>query len=479
MATYKLHAVTTDNKTASVISADDHALRAHERVIIELIAASLEQKSFLSVSNVLVNELATHLKCERVSLMLCKGGRDSPHAISHSAGINPDSKLILQITAAMNEALDQKSTIVFPGSKEDELLITSAHQQLARAESQKCICTVLLTHMHEIIGAITLERTADQPFDEQAVFFCERLAILVGPLLLLKYEEEYWLLERCWGSMKKQWLRLTSRGQYTEKTLYGMAVLLLLVFSFANGSYRVKGDAILEGKVQRMITSPIDGFIADVHVRAGDIVKTDQRMVSLDDKELQLQKLKLQGEHDGYKREYRDARAKYELTQVSIISAKMQQAKAELEIIEAQLKRLHMSAPFDGVVVEGNLEQALGSPVERGQVLLKLAPLNDYRIIVKIDDRDIAQINNSQTGRLTLASLPADVMNITIKNITPVSIAEDGRNYFKIEAQLEQKNNLLRPGMHGVAKIEVGERKLVWIWFHRFTDWLRYQLWAL
>ena len=479
MATFKLRAVSSDNNNGQASIADNPALRAHERVIIELIAASLEQKSFLAVTNALVNELAGHLKCDRVSLMLNKAGRGGPQAISHSAGINPDSKVIQRITAAMDEALDQKTAIIFPDSKDDSLLITTAHAQLARVESHKAICTVLLTHMHEIIGAVTLERPAAQPFDEQTVFFCQRLALLVGPLLLLKYQEEYWLVERCLGAMKNQWQRLIGHGQYTEKALYGMAVLLLLVLGFASGTYRVKADAILEGKVQRMITSPIDGFIAEVHVRAGDIVKAGQVMAGLDDRELQLQKLKLQGEYDSNQREYRDARAKYDLTQVSILSAKMQQAKAQLEIVDEQLKRLVMTAPFDGVVVEGNLQQALGSPVERGQVLLKLAPLNDYRIILKIDDRDIAHVNTRQTGMLTLASLPGEMMHITIKSITPVSIAEDGRNYFKVEAQLEQNNNLLRPGMHGIAKIEVSERKLAWIWFHRFTDWLRYKLWSL
>lgn len=478
MATYKLHAV-PNGQEASQAGANNSALQAHERVIIELIAASLEHNRFLSVSSALVNELARHLKCDRVSLTLCKGRNYTPHAISNSAGINPDSKLINLITAAMHEALDQKTSIVYPANKQDALLITTAHEQLANNKSQKSVCTVLLTHMHEIIGAITLERPLEQPFDNETLFFCQRLALLVGPLILLKYEEEHWLLERAWGTVKKHGSRLTSHGNYTEKTLYGLAAALLLILAFATGTHRVTGNAMLEGKVQRMITSPIDGFVTEVHVRAGDIVKAGQIMASLDDRELQLQKMKLQGEYDGYKREYRDARAKYDLTQVSIISAKMQQAKAELEIVKEQLKRLQMIAPFNGVIVEGNLEQALGSPVERGQVLLKLAPLNDYRIILKIDDRDIAWVDTHQTGQLALASLPGAVMYFTIKNITPVSIAEGGRNYFKVEAKLEQKNRLLRPGMHGIAKIEIGQRKLVWIWFHRFTDWVRYRIWAL
>ena len=481
MTTYKLHAVPNGNNanpSGNPMQVDSPVLRAHDRVIIELIAASLEHNRFTSVSNVLVNELARHLKCSRVSLVLCKGRQHAPHAISNSAGINPDSAIISLIIDAMDEALDQKTSIVYPASKDDALIISSAHEHLANNKSHKCICTVLMTHMHEIIGAITLERPIDQPFDDESLFFCQRLAVLIGPLVLLKYEEEHWLLERCWATVNKRWKKLTSSGHYTEKTLYALSFLLIIILSFSTGTYRVAGNAILEGKVQRMITSPIDGFISEVHVRAGDVVKAEQALASLDDKELQLQKMKLQGEYDSHTREYRDARAKYDLTQVSIIGAKMQQAKAELNIVKEQLKRLHMIAPFDGVIVEGKLEQALGSPVKRGQVLLKLAPLNDYRIILKIDDRDIAQINKRQTGKLTLASLPGEMMEFTIKNITPVSIAEDGRNYFKVEAQLQQKNILLRPGMHGIAKIEIGERKLMWIWFHRLIDWIRYQIWS-
>lgn len=482
MAIYKLQAQSgngsADNKDRQEKLTDSSALQAHERIIIELIAASLEHKGFLAVSNALVNELARHLQCERVSLRMNKGRQKAPHAISFSASVNPDSQHIKLITAVMDEALDQKSTIVYPQPTEDELLITAAHASLANRYPRKTLCTVLLTHMHEIIGVISLERSHDKPFEEDTVFFCQRVALLVGPLLLLKYEEEYWILERVWGGLKRHWGRLTGDGHYTEKAIYALCILAFVFLSFASGMHRVSGDALLEGKVQRVVTAAVDGFISEVRVRAGDIVKSGQLMAQLDDRELKLQKMKLQGEYDSYSREYRDARARYDLTRVSITSAKMQQAKAELGIIKEQLKRLRMNAPFDGVVVEGKLEQALGSPVERGQVLLKVAPLNDYRIILKIDDRDIAWVELQQAGHLVLASLPDVIMPFRVINITPVSIAEGGRNYFKVEAQLEKKNKLLRPGMHGLAKIDVGERKLLWIWFHRFTDRLRYIFWS-
>ncbi|MDH5444948.1 MAG: HlyD family efflux transporter periplasmic adaptor subunit [Gammaproteobacteria bacterium] len=482
MAIYKLQTQSGNSNSTKIerqhLIDEGPALQANEHIIIELIAASLEHKGFHAVSHTLVNELARHLKCERVSLRINRAKQNAPHAISFAAGVSPESHLINSISDAMNEAQDQKSTIIYPPLKEDKLLITSAHSKLASKHPHKSICTVLLTHVHEIIGVLTLERLNDNPFDEDTIFFCQRIALLISPIILLKYEEENWLKEYAWARIKKSWDGLTGKGHYTEKASYISGLLVILFLLFATGTHRVSGVALLEGKIQRVITSPIDGFISEVHVRAGDIVTSGQLMAHLDDRELQLQKMKLQGSYDSFSREYRDARAKYDLTQVSITSAKMQQAKAELNIIREQLKRLQMTAPFDGVIIEGNLEQALGSPVERGQVLLKIAPLDDYRIILKIDDRDIAWINTQQIGHLVLASQPDTLMTFTIKNITPVSIAEDGRNFFKVEAQLKEKNVLLRPGMHGVAKIEIGERKLVWIWLHRFTDWLRFTIWS-
>ena len=45
------------------------------------------------------------------------------------------------------------------------------------------------------------------------------------------------------------------------------------------------------------------------------------------------------------------------------------------------------------------------------------------------------------------------------------------------EAQLEGTAPRLRPGMEGVGKVSVGEERLIWIWTHGFTDWLRLALW--
>ena len=92
---------------------------------------------------------------------------------------------------------------------------------------------------------------------------------------------------------------------------------------------------------------------------------------------------------------------------------------------------------------------------------------------------DIAAPAEGQQGELALTALPGETLPLTVERITPVSIAEEGRNYFRVEAHLDEPVPGLRPGMEGVAKIDVGRRSLIWIWTHGLTDWLRLKTWTL
>ena len=96
-----------------------------------------------------------------------------------------------------------------------------------------------------------------------------------------------------------------------------------------------------------------------------------------------------------------------------------------------------------------------------------------------MDERDVAYVVAGQRGELTITSMPGERFGIAVKTVTPVNTPRDGRNYFKVEAVLESDAGArLRPGMQGVAKIQIDERKLVWIWTRSLTDWLRLWLWS-
>jgi len=130
------------------------------------------------------------------------------------------------------------------------------------------------------------------------------------------------------------------------------------------------------------------------------------------------------------------------------------------------------------VIVKGDLSQSLGAPVERGNVLFELAPLDTYRVILKVDERDIVNVKVGQPGQLVLSSMPHDKLPMAIEKITPVSVVEEGRNLFRVEAVVKGGTEKLRPGMDGVGKIEVDERKLIWIWTYKIVHWVRMWFWT-
>jgi len=79
---------------------------------------------------------------------------------------------------------------------------------------------------------------------------------------------------------------------------------------------------------------------------------------------------------------------------------------------------------------------------------------------------------------LVLPSVPGDVFPFTVKKITPVTTAKEGRNSFSVEALLDNTSERLRPGMEGVGKISVCRCKLIWIWTHDMIDWVRLKAWS-
>jgi len=156
----------------------------------------------------------------------------------------------------------------------------------------------------------------------------------------------------------------------------------------------------------------------------------------------------------------------------------VQQAEAQMNLLAEQLARTQITAPFEGLVVSGDLHQSLGISVKRGQVLFEVSPLNAYRVVLEVDEGEIGHVIAGQQGSLLLASIPGEVFPLSITRITPVVVSREGRSYFRVEALLGRMSDRLRPGMDGVAKIEVGSRKLIWIGTHKLIDWTRLTLWS-
>lgn len=445
--------------------------------VLQLQAAILSQPDFRQAVVMLATQLAERLEFERVCIGFVSESHAEVVAISHGATLDIRQESNRRIAAAMDEAIDQAATITFPASHSERPLITLAHAEVAQ-HNGGAICTVPIVNRGSIVGAITLERGEGKAIAGQEIVLCEHIASLAGPILALQRETERpWHLRAC-DAFKRLRARLSGPGEMRIKLIAGVGALGLLALFFLPLPYHVSAPARLEGAVQRALVAASDGFVQQVSVRPGDIVKEGQLLAELAGEDLQLERRKRESELAQHENAYGAALAYADRTSQMVNQAKAAEARAQLELVQQQIERARIKSPFDGIVISGDLSQSLGAPIQRGGVLMVVAPRDRYRLIVEVDERDIADISPGTVGRITLAALPGDALAFSTVRIAPVAVTRQGRHFYEVEGKLEAVAPALRPGLEGVARIEAGKRSLAGAFFNRLLVWMRLNLWS-
>ncbi len=446
---------------------------------LDILAATGEHRGLTASAMALVNTVAARLGCDRASLGLARRNGVALRAVSHAAEFQEGGRIADAIEDAMDEALTQNTMLALPEQAGGPRRVTVAHRALHTATGNRGgIASIVLPGPGGRPAAVlTLERHAS-PFTADDLHLAETIAALTGPLIGLHAAERRWISGRARDMLEEGLRALFGAGRPLIKLLALLALALVATLALVEAEYRVTARAVVEGEVQRSAVAPFDGYIRSAPVRAGDIVREGAVLAMLDDRDLVLDRLKWRAEREKLIQKHREALAKSERATMAVAAAQLAQAEAELALAEEKLARSRITAPFDAVVVSGDLRQMLGSPIERGKVLFELAPLDAWRLVVQADEREVRWLAEGQRGLLALASQPTARLPVVVERITPVAVAEDGRNFFRVEARIEAADPAtLRPGMEGIAKIETGPRRLLWIWTHAMVDWLRLFAW--
>lgn len=431
------------------------------------------QQALFDTCNVLRQQLAG----SRVAIGLAADSHVRLSALSEAASFEKHAALAKAYQAAMEEAFDHGRLIRLPNPKSNKTQDHPRHLSLCRYTGGGAVLSLPMLQGAHCVAVLTVEREASV-FSEQDVLWLEAFAGLAAPIIAQRREAERGVLGRAGrdvrGLLEKLFGPRHLSWKFASLCLSVLSVLLVLV----PFEYRVSAKTVIEGEVQRVVAAPFEGFISEAWVRAGHSVKEGQVLAQLDDRELRMEEAKWTGERDQYQQRLREARATRDLTTVQISIAQLQQSQAELALVLDKIRRARLVAPFDGIVVSGDLSQQIGAPVEIGKQLFEIAPLHSYRIILQVDERDIRHIQAGQAGRLVMTGIAGEPMAFQVANVTPVATAEEGKNFFRVEASLAEASQRLRPGMEGIGKIEVGERSLWWIMTHSFSDWLTLSLWS-
>ena len=445
-------------------------------MVMDIVAETASATSFLNISMVLCNAVATRFNCDRVSLGWLEGGFVRLKAISRTEKFDRHMEAARNLEVAMEECLDQDDEIIWPTPAESTV-VNRDHESFVRQQTVDCMCSVPIHDPEGPVAVLTCERSKE-PFIQLEVQQLRLVCDFTARTLTDTKLSDRWFGAR----LATRSRRLASWFVGPEKTwakvicLLVAAVMACLVFLKID--YRVEAEFIIRSEKTAYLTAPYAGFIASVAAKPGDLVKSGEILLELSKDDLHLQEAQSMAELARYQREAEKARAANQLADMRVSNAQAKQAEARLKLVQHRIALAAIKAPFDGVVVEGDPRQRIGAALSAGDSLFRIARIDSLYIEAEVPERDIHEIVQGQTGEAAFVSRPEHKIPVRVSMIESAAVAKDAGNVFLIRSDFtDGPQGWWRPGMSGLCKVDAGKRRLIWILTHRTVDFFRLWLW--
>ena len=431
--------------------------------LLEIFRRAGAELDFDKACRIAVDALRDYFGAARVVLGARRGAGVQVRAISGVARVDAKSPSHQPIEAAMREAQLAARRIDFraDSAKTAETVAHELHLQQTGAAQ---LTTVPFTREQ---GAVLVE------WDEAPGPQTATLVEAAAPFLPVLFD----LLTRARPhpavfAARRAWSRLTSNRRRAALLGAG-AIVALLAWPF---HAPIRADLRLAPTVKRVIAAPFQGQLKKSFVRPGDRVTEGQPLAEMDNRELRIKEAELTAARERALKQRDKAMSNEgegaDFAAAQLASFEAQSVGQELELVRRKIAMLDVQAPLAGVVVSGDLRRAEGQPVQQGQVLFEVAPLEEMIVEIDVPDRDISRVRAGLPLRFRLEAFPGERWSSRLEKLHPQSEQRDGRNVFICEAAIRNADAKLdlRPGMRGRAVIEGDRRPLIWILGHRLWD---------
>jgi multidrug resistance efflux pump len=447
------------------------------RAAMETLAAVNVQDRFAGMAMSLANEVAARWQCERVSIGFLKGRYVHVRAMSHTEKFTRKMKLVQDIEAAMEECLDQDVEILYPPPPQ-ATYVGRAAGELAGHHGAAMVLSLPLRRAGDVTAVLTLERPGGEVFTVEEVESLRLAADLCTPRLANLEAHDRWFGARMAAAGRKGAAAVVG-PKHTWIKLGVIAACAALAFAiFAKGDYRVEASFVLEPIELRVVPAPFDGFLQTVSTEPNaEVTGGKSVLATLETADLLLQLAAAKAERATYLMQAAAARRDYKTVEAQIAQAQAEKAAAGIDLYEYHISQAKIIAPISGVVTKGDLERQIGAPVKTGDVLFEVAPLDGLRAELSVPEEDVADLEVGQEGELATASFPDRHFGFVVERINPVAEVAEQMNIFKVRVRLKELDRRMRPGLEGVAKVDIDRRRYIWIWTRPIVRWVRMKLW--
>ena len=477
------------------------AMAERHQHVLQFTGAVQTSEGFNSAAMSLCNELATRTGATRVSLGWVKGKQIKVKALSHTEKFDKKQDLIVQIAKVMEECLDQEEPVRFDPEGNSSPNVTRSARELSQSQGGNVILSVPLRKRDETVGVLTVEFPPRTKLDDQTESAIAVGSDLLAPQLADRYDNDRNIFVKVGHSIQRvSKLAIGPKHMGVKLLIIGLIGLIGFVVLY-KPMYRVRSPFQLVAKERRSISAPENGILKQVFYKPGQAVKKDAVLAQMDTHEMQISLKEAEARVNaltakaevmlGAADRDRDTTADY------VVALKERDAaQEEANLLKYKIEQATIKAPFDCIVLRGELSDRQNAPVQKGDVLFEIAqsdPENPNRIAVEgelhVPDRDIqevkrihdqqkaGQLQRDTDGEIATTSFPSEGFDFKIDRIVPMGEPKEGENAFNIYVQIDNPPGWMFPGESGEARVNIENRRLVWIWTHRLTDWIKLKLW--
>lgn len=470
--------LTTISQTLSHFSAATREMRLQTQTgdlaaVVDLVQRCAAGENEAAAACTLVDCLKQHLCAAEVLLgRRATSGNFRLLAMSDRRSFDPRSDEVQQVESVMLEAAARDEMSVWPASDANNRHALRCHQQFATDTDSSAVVSVPLAAGSEWYGCLVVRQSCKLDDEWQLLHIQRFLNVAQEPLAAAIAAVD---------RSTRPWFRRVAdrcRQQIRNRTSQIVTAIVLIVAStmFIPVDYKVDCNCELQPTTRRFVATPFDAPLSHCLVQPGDVVEQGQLLAELDGRELRWELAAVNADLSRAAREHDAFLAEQNFGKAAIARHEMERLQNRSALLQDRSANLQVVSPISGIVVAGDWKDSEGVPLETGDSLFEIAPLDRLQIEIGIPEDDIRHVQSGMPLQLQLNSMPGTVVDATVERIYPKAELIDDENVFVAEAAVESSGLLLKPGMRGEAEISTGARPLGWNLFHKAWATTRYWL---
>lgn len=384
---------------------------------------------------------------------------------------------VVAVRAAMEECLDHGEPIAYRGRDKTHENDCRLHAQWSHRAQGNPVASLPLIFMDRTVAIVSMSQGGGSELTREQVVLMQEELSGYAALVPLSLTANRTLRHHARDVVRNGARKIMSHGPMRVGLIGAAIVLLFSWLAFGTMHHTFTVPCTVKATDRRTIACPRSGVLAELFVRPGDRVQKGQLLAAIDASDDFLQRAELNAEIESLSALIDQAVEERQPGQQRVNEAKKRSLAAQLAIVDDSISHAQIRAPHDGLILDGDLRDRLGSRLELGVPLFDLARYDRASIEVRIPERMVLAANECIHAEFAPAAEPDRTYELAQLKIAPSSTIIDAQNVFLGEADVEIDLGLLPPGMEGTARIDAGARSSWWVITHRLTDWLHLNFW--